>query len=102
MKIISEWKLPTDSNLRIVTFGKVFPLKIGRPSGRSLLENKIIIELNKPEYYIKYPAIKNAPIPYPWSSQVTIPININNFTADVQICKSSATVMKFSTKIFNL
>ncbi len=55
--------------------GKVFPLEIGRPSGRAILENKIIMEVNKPEYYIKYPAIKNAPIPYPWSSQVTIPIN---------------------------
>lgn len=59
--------------------GKVFPLEIGRPSGRSLLENKIIFEINKPEYHIKYPAIKNAPIPYPWSSQVTIPINDQYF-----------------------
>jgi DNA-binding CsgD family transcriptional regulator len=59
--------------------GKVFPLEIGRPSGRAILENKIIIETNKPEYYIKYPAIKNAPIPYPWSSQITIPINEQYF-----------------------
>ena len=59
--------------------GKIFPLEIGRPSGRAILENKIIMEVNKPEYYIKYPAIKNAPIPYPWSSQVTIPINDQYF-----------------------
>jgi DNA-binding CsgD family transcriptional regulator len=43
------------------------------------LENQIIIEVNKPEYYIKYPAIKNSPIPYPWSSQITIPINDQYF-----------------------
>ena len=55
--------------------GKEFPLEIGRPSGRSILENKMIIEVNKPEYYVKYPAIRNAPIPYPWSSQISIPIN---------------------------
>jgi DNA-binding CsgD family transcriptional regulator len=59
--------------------GKVFPLVIGRPSGRAILENKIIIEVNKPEYYIKYPDIKNSPIPYPWSSQITIPINDQYF-----------------------
>ena len=59
--------------------GKVFPLEIGRPSGRAILENQIIIEVNKPEYYIKYPAIKNSPIPYPWSSQITIPINDQYF-----------------------
>jgi DNA-binding CsgD family transcriptional regulator len=59
--------------------GKVFPLEIGRPSGRSILENKIIVEANKPEYYVKYPAIKNAPIPYPWSSQVSIPISNQYF-----------------------
>lgn len=59
--------------------GKEFPLEIGRPSGRSILENNIIVEANKPEYYIKYPAIKNAPIPYPWSSQVSIPINTQYF-----------------------
>ena len=59
--------------------GKVFPLEIGRPSGRAILENNIIIEVNKPEYYVKYPAIKNAPIPYPWSSQVSIPIGNQYF-----------------------
>jgi DNA-binding CsgD family transcriptional regulator len=59
--------------------GKVFPIEIGRPSGRSILEKKIIVEANKPEYYVKYPAIKNAPIPYPWSSQVSIPISNQYF-----------------------
>jgi DNA-binding CsgD family transcriptional regulator len=59
--------------------GKVFPIEIGRPSGRAILENKIIVELDKPEYYIKYPAIRNAPIPYPWISQVSIPINNQYF-----------------------
>jgi hypothetical protein len=59
--------------------GKVFSLEIGRPSGRAILENNIIIEVNKPEYYVKYPAIKNAPIPYPWSSQVSIPISNQYF-----------------------
>lgn len=59
--------------------GKVFPLEIGRPSGRSILENQMIIEENTPGYYIKYPAIKNAPLPYPWSSQVSIPINDQYF-----------------------
>jgi DNA-binding CsgD family transcriptional regulator len=59
--------------------GKVFPLQIDRPSGRAILENKIIIEVDKPEYYIKYPAIKNVPIPYPWISQVSIPINNQYF-----------------------
>jgi DNA-binding CsgD family transcriptional regulator len=59
--------------------GKVFPLEIGRPSGRAILENNLIFEVNKPEYYVKYPAIKNSPIPYPWSSQVSIPINHQYF-----------------------
>jgi DNA-binding CsgD family transcriptional regulator len=59
--------------------GKEFPLELGRPSGRSILENKLIIEVNKPEYYVKYPAIRNNPIPYPWSSQVSIPINNQYF-----------------------
>ena len=82
-------KIIDESNLRVEAaygfepencyVGKVFPLEIGRPSGRAILENQIIIEVNKPEYYIKYPGIKNAPIPYPWSSQVTIPINEQYF-----------------------
>ncbi len=59
--------------------GKEFPLEFGRPSGRSILENKMIIEVNKPEYYVKYPAIRNSPIPYPWSSQISIPINDQYF-----------------------
>ena len=59
--------------------GKVFPLEIGRPSGRAILENKIIVEIDKPEYYVKYPAIRNAPIPYPWISQISIPINNQYF-----------------------
>jgi DNA-binding CsgD family transcriptional regulator len=59
--------------------GKVFPLEIGRPSGRAILENKIIMEIDKPEYYVKYPAIRNAPIPYPWISQISIPINNQYF-----------------------
>jgi DNA-binding CsgD family transcriptional regulator len=59
--------------------GKEFELELGRPSGRAILENKIMIEINKPEYYIKYPAIRNAPIPYPWSSQISIPINNQYF-----------------------
>jgi DNA-binding CsgD family transcriptional regulator len=69
--------------------GKVFPLEIGRPSGRAILENKLIIEANTPEYYIKYPAIKNAPIPYPWSSQVTIPINEHYFMQLGRFVKTS-------------
>lgn len=59
--------------------GKEFPIEIGRPSGRSIIENKILFEVNTPEYYIKYPAIRNQPIPYPWSSQVSIPINNQYF-----------------------
>lgn len=59
--------------------GKEFPIEMGRPSGRSILENKILFEENNPEYYIKYPAIRNQPIPYPWSSQVSIPINSQYF-----------------------
>jgi DNA-binding CsgD family transcriptional regulator len=59
--------------------GKVFPIEIGRPSGKSIIENKITIEVNTPEYHLKYPAIRNAPIPYPWSSQVSIPINNQYF-----------------------
>ncbi|NBU93100.1 MAG: DNA-binding response regulator [Actinobacteria bacterium] len=82
-------KILGESNLRVEAvqgfepencfIGKVFPLEIGRPSGKAILENKIIIEINRPEYYLKYPAIKNVPIPYPWSSQVTIPINDQYF-----------------------
>ena len=34
--------------------GKVFPLVIGRPSGRAILENKIIIEVNKPTRLARY------------------------------------------------
>lgn len=78
-------KIIDENNLRVeaahgfepdnCNVGKVFPLEIGRPSGRAILENKIIMELDKPEYYIKYPAVKNPPTPYPWISQVTIPIN---------------------------
>lgn len=59
--------------------GKEFPIEMGRPSGRAILENKILFEINNPEYYIKYPAIRNQPIPYPWSSQVSIPINNQYF-----------------------
>ena len=59
--------------------GKEFPIEMGRPSGRSILENNLIIEVNTPEYYVKYPAIRNQPIPYPWNSQVSIPINDNYF-----------------------
>jgi DNA-binding CsgD family transcriptional regulator len=59
--------------------GKEFPIEIGRPSGRSIIENQMIIEVNTPEYYIKYPAIRNQPIPYPWNSQISIPINENYF-----------------------
>lgn len=59
--------------------GKEFPIVTGRPSGLAILENKIIVERNTPEYYIKYPAIRNQPIPYPWSSQISIPINHQYF-----------------------
>ena len=59
--------------------GKEFPIEMGRPSGKAIIENKIIIEKNTPEYYVKYPAIRNQPIPYPWSSQISIPISNQYF-----------------------
>ena len=59
--------------------GKEFPIEIGRPSGRAILDNRMIVEVNTPEYYIKYPAIRNQPIPYPWNSQISIPINDQYF-----------------------
>lgn len=59
--------------------GKEFPIEMGRPSGRALIENKMIIETNTPEYVVKYPAIRNQPLPYPWSSQISIPINTQYF-----------------------
>ena len=59
--------------------GKEFPIEMGRPSGRALIENKMIIETNTPEYLVKYPAIRNQPLPYPWSSQISIPINTQYF-----------------------
>jgi DNA-binding CsgD family transcriptional regulator len=39
----------------------------------------MIIETNTPEYVVKYPAIRNQPLPYPWSSQISIPINSQYF-----------------------
>ena len=59
--------------------GKEFPVEIGRPSGRAIIENQMIIEKNSPEYYVKYPAIRNQPLPYPWNSQISIPINNQYF-----------------------
>ena len=59
--------------------GKEFPIEIGRPSGLAIMKNAMIIEKNSPEYYVKYPAIRNQPLPYPWSSQISIPINNQYF-----------------------
>jgi DNA-binding CsgD family transcriptional regulator len=59
--------------------GKLFPIEIGRPSGKSIIENMIIFESDSPDYYVRYPAIRNVPIPYPWNSQVSIPINNQYF-----------------------
>jgi len=59
--------------------GKEFPIEIGRPSGLAIINNAMIIEKNSPEYYVKYPAIRNQPLPYPWSSQISIPINNQYF-----------------------
>lgn len=59
--------------------GKEFPIETGRPSGRAIIENKIIVEKNTSEYFVKYPAIRNKPLPYPWSSQLSIPINDQYF-----------------------
>ena len=59
--------------------GKVIPVEIDRPSGRSILENKIFFEINTPQYYLDYPAIRQAPLPYPWKSQVSIPVNSQYF-----------------------
>lgn len=59
--------------------GKEFPIEIGRPSGLAIMNNAMIIEKNSPEYYVKYPAIRNQPLPYPWSSQISIPINNQYF-----------------------
>ena len=59
--------------------GKEFPIEVGRPSGLAIMNNAMIIEKNSPEYYVKYPAIRNQPLPYPWSSQISIPINNQYF-----------------------
>lgn len=59
--------------------GKQIPIKKDRPSGRSILEKKILFEINTPGYYREYPAIRQAPLPYPWNSQVSIPINAQYF-----------------------
>ena len=59
--------------------GKEFPIEIGRPSGLAIMNNAMIVEKNSPEYYVKYPAIRNQPLPYPWSSQISIPINNQYF-----------------------
>lgn len=59
--------------------GKEFPIELGRPSGLAIMNNAMIIEKNSPEYYVKYPAIRNQPLPYPWSSQISIPINNQYF-----------------------
>jgi DNA-binding CsgD family transcriptional regulator len=59
--------------------GKIIPIESDRPSGRSILENKIIFEKNTPEYYRDYPAIRLAPLPYPWNSQISIPISSQYF-----------------------
>jgi len=55
--------------------GKFIPIEADRPSGRCVLENKIIFEENNPEYYLKYPSLKDEPIAHLWLTQVSIPIN---------------------------
>ena len=82
-------KISKDKNLKIEAahgfepencyVGKEFPVEIGRPSGLAIINNQMIVERNSPEYYLKYPAIRNQPIPYPWSSQISIPINNQYF-----------------------
>ena len=57
--------------------GKEFPVESTRPSGRSIIENRIIQETYSEDYYKKYPVLKKDPIEHPWISQVTIPINEN-------------------------
>ena len=58
--------------------GNEFPIDAERPSGRAIIENRIIFESNTPDYYLRYPAIKHA-LNYPWRSQVSIPINDDFF-----------------------
>ena len=59
--------------------GKLFPIEVGRPSGRSILENKMVIESNTSEFYERYPALDSAPTAFPWISQISIPISSNYF-----------------------
>ena len=58
--------------------GNEFSIEINRPSGRAIIENRIIFESNTPDYYLRYPAIKHI-LSYPWKSQVSIPINDDYF-----------------------
>lgn len=58
-----------------VSPGRVILIQDQRPSGRCVLENKIIFEENNAEYYLKYPILRDEPIAHLWTTQVSIPIN---------------------------
>jgi len=68
-----------------VQVGREIPIESTRPSGRSIIENRIIFDEIDPNYYLQYPALINdGNTPYPWSTKISIPINAQYF---LQICR---------------
>ena len=68
-----------------VQVGREIPIESTRPSGRSIIENRIIFDEIDPNYYLQYPALINdGNTPYPWSTKISMPINAQYF---LQICR---------------
>jgi DNA-binding CsgD family transcriptional regulator len=68
-----------------VQVGREIPIESTRPSGRSIIENRIIFDEIDPNYYLQYPALINdGNTPYPWSTKISMPINVQYF---LQICR---------------
>jgi len=68
-----------------VQVGREIPIELTRPSGRSIIENRILLDEVNPNYYLQYPSIKNdGNVIYPWNTKISMPINAQYF---LQICR---------------
>jgi len=70
-----------------VQVGREIPIESTRPSGRSIIENRIIFDEIDPNYYLQYPALINdGNTHYPWSTKISMPINAQYFLQIGRYC----------------
>ena len=86
-----------------VQVGREIPIELTRPSGRSIIENRILLDEVSPNYYLQYPSLKNdGNITYPWSTRISMPINAQYFLQISRYCGFSEQDKEFYQNIQSL